>query len=54
MKAVVNPLKNAEKTITDALEAAWKAAAVWEEVPPAGAAAPAAAVETPAAPSPAR
>ena len=45
MKAVADPLKNAQKPIADALEAAWKAAAVWEEVPagsptPPGAASP--------------
>jgi hypothetical protein len=32
MKAVTDPLKNAQKPAADASEAAWKAAAVWEEV----------------------
>lgn len=32
MKAVTDPLKNTKKPIADALEAAWKAAAIWEEV----------------------
>ena len=48
MKAVTDPLKNAQKPAADALETAWKAAAVWEEV---SAIAPPAPKETAAPPA---
>jgi hypothetical protein len=46
MKAVTDPLKNAQKPAADAMEAAWKATAVWEEVPLADVASPQAGPKT--------